>query len=115
MDELYQISVEVGDPEPKRAVKYLRFIIASVRAREGRIVKVWHGNEQTESKGRLKAPIRAALRKMKREGTIRFFVCGEDFCEEDEVSRYLMEKFPLARENDDDYGKRWDTYVIICL
>lgn len=115
MDELYQISVENGNPEPKNAVKYLRFIIASVRAREGRILKVWHGNADTESKGRLKGPIRAALRKMKREGTISFFICGEDFCEEDAASRYMIERFPLSKKNDHDWGKRWDTYVMICL
>lgn len=115
MDELYQISVENGNLEPKQAVKYLRFIIASVRANNGRIVKVWHGNADTFSRGRLKEPIRAALRKMKREGTISFFICGEDFTEEDAASRYMIDRFPLSKEKDQDWGKRWDTYVMICL
>jgi hypothetical protein len=116
MDELlYQANVEMANPEPKSAVKYLEFVIASVRARNGRIIKVWHGNDETESHGRIKEAIRAALRRMKRQGKIDFFICSENYNEEDEASRYMIEKYPLAREKDADWGHGMDTYVMICL
>lgn len=115
MDELYQVNVELGNPEPKQAVKYLEFVIASVRARGGRVIKIWHGNADTESRGRLKEPIRAALRRFKRAGRIDFFICGEDYTEEDEATRYLIDRHPVARSNDRDWGKRSDAYVMVCL
>ncbi|MDD6980505.1 MAG: hypothetical protein ACI4SP_03280 [Eubacteriales bacterium] len=115
MEPLYQVNLELGNPEPKRAVKYLEFIIASVRANNGKVIKAWHGNAETESHGALKAPIRAALRRLKRQGRVNFFICSENYNENDEASRYLIDKYPLAKEKDADWGSGYDTYVMICL
>lgn len=115
MEPLYQANLEIGYPTPKSAVKYLDFVIASVRARNGKIIKAWHGNEETESHGTIKEPVRAFLRKLKRQGKINFFICSENYNEEDEASRYLIDRYPLARANDKDWGQGYDTYVMICL
>lgn len=115
MEQLYQVNLELGNPEPKNAVKYLEFVIASVRARNGKIIKAWHGNQETESHGALKMPIRNALKRLKRQGRIDFFICSEQYNEEDEASRYLIDRYPLAKEKDADWGRGYDTYVMICL
>ena len=72
MEPLYQANLEIGYPTPKSAVKYLDFVIASVRARNGKVIKAWHGNEETESHGTIKEPVRAFLRKLKRQGKSTF-------------------------------------------
>lgn len=115
MEPLYQANLELGDPLPKSAIKYLEFVIASVRARNGKVIKAWHGNAQTESHGRIKEPVRAFLRRLKRQGKINFFICSENYNEEDAASRYLIDRYPLAKEKDEDWGQGYDTYVMICL
>lgn len=115
MEPLYQINLESGNPQPKSAIKYLEFVIASVRARNGKVIKAWHGNDQTESHGSIKEPVRAFLRRLKRQGRINFFICSENFHENDDASRYLIDRYPLAKEKDEDWGSGKDTYVMICL
>ena len=115
MEPLYQANFEIGYPTPKSAVKYLDLVIASVRARNGKVIKAWHGNEETESHGTIKEPVRAFLRKLKRQGKINFFICSENYNEEDAASRYLIDRYPLAKTNDKDWGQGYDTYVMICL
>lgn len=115
MEPLYQANLELGDPLPKSAIKYLEFVIASVRSRNGKVIKAWHGNAETESHGRINEPVRAFLRRLKRQGKINFFICSENYSEEDEASRYLIDRYPLAKEKDEDWGQGYDTYVMICL
>ncbi len=115
MDVLYQTDLESGLADIVRVIKSLEFFIASVRARGGKIIKIWHGSETTVSHGKYKAPVRAAVRRLKREGRISFYIYGENFCEEDASSRYLIEKYPLARQQDADFGGGDDGYIMICL
>ena len=49
MEPLYQIDLESGNPQPKSAIKYLEFVIASVRARNGKVIKAWHGNDRNRT------------------------------------------------------------------
>ena len=115
METFYQVNLELGAPELKSVKKQVAYTIASVRARGGHIIKLWHGSGETESGGRLKEPVRALLRKYKRERMISFFILGEDFSEENEESRYLIEKYPDILDEDEDFGHRNAAYCLVVL
>ncbi len=115
VDVLYEIDLERGDPEIVRTIKSLEFFIASVRARKGKIIKVWHGGEETRTRGKYKAPVRAAIRRLKREGRVNFYIYSENISEEDAMTRYMVEKYPLAKQEDYDFGNGFDCYTMICL
>ncbi len=115
MDVLYQKDLEAGSPDIVATIKSLEFFIASLRSRNGKIAKIWHGGESSTSRGKYKAPVRAAIRRLKREGRINFYIYSENLNMEDATTRYLVEKYPLAKQQDYDFGYGIDGYTMICL
>lgn len=115
MEHMRMVDLRSEKPVITATLRTLAFEIASARATDGHLIKVVHGGGGTACGARIKEPVRAFLRRYKRENKIRFFVPGESFSDSDTASRYLTEKFPAAREEDDAYGTLSDSYVIICL
>ncbi len=115
MDILHSINIENSRPDIVEAIKILEYQVASLRARNVKIIKVWHGGNESMTKGKYKAPIRTAIRRLKREGRINFYVYSENFNEKDEATRYMIEKYPLAKHQNRDWGADTDNYTMLCL
>ncbi len=115
MDILFNIDLESGYPDIVQTIKSLEYYIATVRTQNAKIIKVWHGGEETMSRGKYKAPVRAAIRRLKRENRVKFYIYSENFNEKDEATRYMIEKYPLAQMQNSDWGEYTDAYTMLCL
>ncbi len=116
MDNLYIVSLVEDYTDTKSAQKSLQYEIATARAQGVHVMKVLHGSSSSEGwEGKLARATRTLLRRYKREEKIRFFVCGEVLGESDATSRYLLDKYPAAKEQNDAWGREDDSYVILCI
>lgn len=84
------------------------FAIASLRAREGKLLKVIHGADPLRGKAR------RVLRRLKREGRVAYLVLGESFTENDSTTRYLLDRFPECK-NDEDFEKENGGVTLVAL
>jgi ribosomal 50S subunit-associated protein YjgA (DUF615 family) len=115
MDNLYKIDLTEAFTDTLSATKRLQYEIATARAQGAHILKVMHGSAGDAQWGKLARATRALAKRYKREEKLRFFVLGEACNESDAASRYLVDKFPAAKEQNDAWGKEDDSYIILCL
>ena len=81
-----------------------RRVIAEIRQakREGvRVLKVIHGYGSSGQGGALRVGLRTSFKLRKKEGVIRDFVAGEDFCIFNNVTLTLLEAVPELRGDPD--------------
>ena len=58
--------------------------------------------------------LRRSLRAWKRQNKIYFIIAGENFREDDERTRFLLDRFP-EEKNDSDYGAGNTLATIVCI
>jgi hypothetical protein len=90
-----------------QARRQIEFLVASIRARGGKLLKLRHSSE-------LKQGVRRYLKKLRAEERISFFVEGERFSESDVGSIYLVEKYP-AVANDPDLAAADPHVTVLAL
>ena len=113
MEHLYEVNVE-GE-STSSVTRDMDYLTASIRARGGKLIKVWHGGATPDGKARLRDAARLHVRRLKRQGRISFYIYGEDLSWENEETRYLLDKYPRFEGQDSHFGTKSDEYFIICL
>ena len=71
----------------------IRYSVATARANEKELISIKFNTDNNDSSKVLPAIIRA-LKKIKKEGRIDFFVSAEDFLSGNAETSYLLNRFP---------------------
>lgn len=111
-DEIYKIEIPEGLPEAKTALTQVEFVLASVRARGGHLIKFVHDESLGRSLPRLRGEIRRLLRACKKEGRVTVMIPGERFSMADSMTRYLIDKCPQV-ELDADMDKQNEHITVV--
>ncbi len=111
IEKVYQINLAAAGASVRSALRQLEYMIASIRAVGGAVVKFYHGGEDS---GELRTAVRRRIRRFKNNGEIAFFIPGEQFGPSDATSAYLVEKYPFVAR-DPEYGRGEDDYVVVCI
>ena len=101
MPQLRTFNVEEDLPSLEEARK---LVIAEIRRAKGsgiRVLKVIHGYGSSGKGGKLCTGLRKSFGLRKKEGVLRDFVAGEDFCIFNNVTLTLLEAVPELRGDPD--------------
>lgn len=93
-DEVYRIELIEGLPETRTVLTQVEFLLASVRARGGHLIKLIHDQSLGKSVVRLRGEIRRLLRACQKEGRVIVMIPGEHFSMSDSMTRYVIDKCP---------------------
>ena len=111
-DQVYTITLAEGQPEAKSVLTQVEFVLASLRARGGHLLKLVHDESLGRSLVRLRGEVRRLLRAAKKEGRVLLMIPGEKFSAADDMTRYLIEKRPGV-ELDEDMDKKNDHITVV--
>lgn len=113
-DEIYTIEIPDGLPETKTVLTQVEFVLASVRARGGHLIKFIHDERLGKSVSRLRGEIRRQLRACKKEGRVVVMIPGEKFSMADSMTRYLIDKCPQVELDPDMDRQNANITVVYC-
>ena len=113
-DEICKIEILPGLPETKTVLTQVEFVLASVRARGGHLIKFIHDDSLGKSVIRLRGEIRRLLRACKKEGRVVLVIPGEKFSFSDNVTRYLIDKCPQVELDPDLDRQNANITVVYC-
>ncbi|MDN5347853.1 MAG: hypothetical protein PWP65_1417 [Clostridia bacterium] len=108
------INLELGMPTVTEAQK--RLFIELLRAREDgmAVVMLIHGYGSSGVGGRIREAVRQSLARMKKEGQIAAYVCGEEWSIFDQTTRDILDACPdLKKSPDLERGNRGITFVLL--
>lgn len=77
--DLVVVNLEDGRPTRDMAIRRLVFELNRARAGHAKAVKLIHGYGSSGTGGVLRVAVRKELERMKRRGTIKLYVPGENF------------------------------------
>ena len=112
--EIYTIEIPDGLPETKTVLTQVEFVLASVRARGGHLIKFIHDERLGKSVSRLRGEIRRQLRACKKEGRVVVMIPGEKFSMADSMTRYLIDKCPQVELDPDMDRQNANLTVVYC-
>lgn len=108
------INLESGMPTVEVAKQRMSQALRSARAQRIQAVKLIHGYGSSGQGGKIKSEVHRQLGAMKRAGTIRDFVKGEEFSPFEEPARNALSACPeLARDHDYSRCNHGVTVVIL--
>ncbi len=93
-------------PTPKSAVLEADFILATAYVKRDMLIKFLHNSD------RVSLLVRRLIRQRKREGKVNFLIPGEKFKENDNITEFLLNRFP-EEAGDEDLGKQNKNITIV--
>lgn len=98
---LREVNIKSDLPTVDTAIRRVTWQIHNSRAMGAGAVKLIHGYGSTGRGGRIRTEVRRCLEAQKRQGTIRDYLCGEDFSIFSEATRRAFDRCGALRHDPD--------------